>query len=84
MEIFPIEAGDSPEVKQVKEKLNLVYVKSGENATQLTKEVKEAFATEVKAAVDSNTELKGKIEEMFTKRPLWKPSWVNTKLRYWS
>jgi HK97 family phage major capsid protein len=63
-DLFIIDSADTPEVKQVKEKLNTVYKKSAENATSLNSEAKKAFAEEVKGFVQQNTDLKAQIAEI--------------------
>lgn len=68
MELFPILADDSAVEKQVKEKLNLVYQKSADHTGAVSTELKEAFAKEVKAFIDQNTELKGQITEMISQK----------------
>jgi len=67
-EIFAIEATDTPEQKQVKEKFNLVYKKASENSGRMTAEVKEAFKLEIKAAIDSNADLKSQLDTIMEQK----------------
>jgi len=70
-ELFIIETADSPEVKQVKEKLNLVYEKSGENSAKLTNEVKDALKEEIKSLVTSNTDFKTQLDAVLEEKKEW-------------
>lgn len=67
-ELFKIDAADTAEVKEVKDKLNLVYTKSGEAAGKLTNEVKEAMAKEIKSLVDSNADFKKSLNEVLEQK----------------
>ena len=67
-DIFPIVAEDTAEVKQVKEKLNTVYKKSAEHTGKVSDELKAAFATEVKAFITQNTELKAQVTEILSQK----------------
>lgn len=67
-DIFPIEAADTAEVKQVKEKLNTVYKKSAEHTGKVSDELKAAFATEVKSFITQNAELKEQVTEILSQK----------------
>jgi HK97 family phage major capsid protein len=67
-ELFAIEASDTVEVKQVKEKLNTVYKKSSENTTKMSSELKEAFKLEVAGIINQNTEFKSQLEAIVAQK----------------
>lgn len=76
-DLFVIETADSPEVKQVKEKLNTVYKKSGEAAGKLTNEVKEQMAKEIKALADTSSDFKKSLDAVLEEKKAWEEKLQN-------
>lgn len=76
-DLFIIETADSADVKSVKEKLNLVFKKSGEKSTALTDEAKSALKLEIKAITDQNTEFKTSLDAVLVEKAKWEEKLQN-------
>lgn len=76
-ELFKIEAEDTAEVKSVKEKLNTVYLKSGEAASTMTNEVKKALAGEIKELIEQNTDFKKELGAVLEEKAKWEEKLQN-------
>lgn len=70
-ELFKIETTDTAETKEVKDKLNIVYKKSGEAAGKMTEEVKDAIAKELKTLTDTNSDFKTSLDAVLEEKAKW-------------